>query len=502
MNTLPLLLAIFLTLTANACPIFNSNGRPVQNLGDPLFEVLKTAQDCPTTVIEFRSLLEAEGARFQTTMVANRGFHNPKLGSFSFFEMVESPTIKKDELFFGHFTAPGSNGTLTLDQRPNEDSLMIELIAWDRKTRMYNFYELIGGSQGPSWFYRGNSENIWSDVSKLHLNNSPTKPAFGKSLRCSGCHVSGGPIMKEFSMPHDSWWSKERQLPFGKLVPDDSVQKVMASLQDPVALSSAVASGIAKVTDTKIKKERNVKVALRPLFCPEELQLRSSPFPLQNGENDVVVPLGFFLDERLGAQKVTRAAKAHYLNALKQLGSQFPETQQIDGDHGWITPVKAASDIAATGSKWDREFISDVLAVDMTRPLFSNKRCQLLRMVPEQWSENWHTQFEDSLKKSDLASAKELLENLTNENRNAEYHRAQAQLFIEKCAEKLKAETGVWELVRYLGQLRAEAFASEISKNPMGQILEPGFRVIFAVFNPTPKPWSQSLDKECNLRSE
>ncbi len=503
-----LFLAQALSWQTFSCPILNSSNQIVTGLGDPLFEILNSTKECPQNVIEFRTLLEQEGAKFTTTMVANRGFHNPKLGSFSFFEMTEiakprtlSKAVKKEELFFGHFTGIGPNGSLTLEQTPDQNSLMIELIAWDRETKLYNFYELIGGAKGPNWFYRGNSADIWSDVSKLHLNPGQAKPSFGSKLRCSGCHVSGGPIQKEFSMPHDSWWFEERPLPFGNLKPDAKVKKLMESLQDPMELANSVALGISKVTDSKIKKQTNLRIALRPLFCAEELQLQSSPYPLSGPEKEVTVPLGFFLDERLGASEVTRTSKADYLKALKELGSRFPETAEVDADHAWLTPVKAVSDSTAidrlVGGAIDKEFVADVLAVDMTRPLFSQKRCELLRLVPEKGND-WKTVFEANLKQSPLPHAKVLFENLTDQTKNARYHQTQAQKYIEKCKSKLQTAEGVLELVKYLGQIRAEAFASEISQNPKGQILEPGFRVIFPDFKSfTAKPWSKALNEEC-----
>ena len=54
-------------------------------------------------------------------------------------------------------------------------------------------------------------------------------------------------------------------------------------------------------------------------------------------------------------------------------------------------------------------------------------------------------------------------------------------------------------MYKLLAQRRAESFASEISKNPEGQILEPGFRVIFPKVTPAAKPGFLRLNEDCQV---
>ena len=508
-------LGIFFSWHVDACPVFNSAGGEASGLNDPLSHLLQLNENCPQDVMQLRALIEDEGGKFSTTMVANRGFHNPSQGSFSFFETVEmeSPAhlenpIKKDELFFGHFTTPGEGNTLTLDQNPLNSSLMIELIAWDEQSEMYNFYELIGSKQGSKWFFRGNSADIWADTAKLHRARAQGEPVFGSKLRCSGCHIAGGPIMKEISEPHDSWWRSERPLPLAGKTPDGVMQAVMKTLQPPEEIRDQTVAGLGKLLSGKAfksKQAQSPQIALRPLFCPEEINLDATPWPFDSNVEEVLAPFGFLLDKRLNAYAVTRAPKDLYVEALKKLNSKFPETNRLDGDHAWNSPVKATSDriaVAALVSAGtiDKEFVADVLAVDMTRPVLSQKRCGLLKFLPNEWSSDWKDKFQNNLRNGATTEDQELLSNLTDKGKDTEFHQNRAQHFIDSCKAQLATEIGVAELVSYLDQARSEISASEISQNPRGQILEPGFRVIFPKFNSLSKPWRLSLSDDCRVK--
>jgi len=142
-----------------------------------------------------------------------------------------------------------------------------------------------------------------------------------------------------------------------------------------------------------------------------------------------------------------------------------------------------------------------VLAVDLTNPVFSSARCGLLRVVPNSAGTDWQETFKASLKtsaKTNLA-AQELLNNLTDATRNAQFHEARASRFLSQCQDRLQTGDSVTKLAQLLAQRRAEAFASEISKNPRGQILEPGFRVVFTQTRPQIRPGSFRLTDDCQV---
>ncbi len=78
-------------------------------------------------------------------------------------------------------------------------------------------------------------------------------------------------------------------------------------------------------------------------------------------------------------------------------------------------------------------------------------------------------------------------------------HQQHAAEFLSKCRIKLQQSPQVFDVYQLLVQRRLEIKASEISKNPRGQILEPGFRVIFPEVDHPPAPGQFHLDAECNL---
>lgn len=274
------ILALSQTFPAyGSCHIDGASGND-----DVLTKVLEGAE-CPSNVTELRLLLQARGLQLKTTLVANRGFHNPSAGSNSLFEMAVGTlgkwNVEESDFFFGHFTEPESNKELSLAQRPERGSLMVEMVAWDFKKEVYNFYELIGDGQKGQWHFRGDSIDIFKDNKFLHRQKDPSKPVFGKTLRCAGCHVNGGPIMKELNAPHNDWWKEERGLPFGKRTPDQELASVLATLVPAEALATAVLKGNQKLEASKkfraFKNSLTLQEELRPLFCPMEINLDSDP---------------------------------------------------------------------------------------------------------------------------------------------------------------------------------------------------------------------------------
>lgn len=177
------------------CTILTSSSTEATHLNDGISILLSSNKECPKDVFEFRKQIKTAHLTIETTMVANRGYHNPSEGSFSFFEVVtgtlDATMIQRGDFFFGHFTTVDENNELTADQGPAaEPRLMIEAFAWDANKKLFNFYELIGDGNNNQWFYRGDSADIYADNMLLHRQPDPSHPQFGTRLRCSGCHGS------------------------------------------------------------------------------------------------------------------------------------------------------------------------------------------------------------------------------------------------------------------------------------------------------------------------
>jgi len=78
-------------------------------------------------------------------------------------------------------------------------------------------------------------------------------------------------------------------------------------------------------------------------------------------------------------------------------------------------------------------------------------------------------------------------------------HQARAARFLSQCQNRLQTKDAVIAMYQLLAQRRAEVRASEISKNPNKEILEPGFRIIFPEVTPPAKPGKLRLTEEGQL---
>lgn len=471
-----------------ACRASLGDGAPAPVFADALSLTLNSAETCPTGVEAFKALMRARGLTTLPSMVANRGRHNPALGSFSFFERVVGRlpggrAVKDGEFFFGHFTE-GDGATLRLAQEPAAGALLIELIAWDPGKGLFNFYELIGTGGSARWFYRGDSADIWADNSAVHL--TPT-PVFGTRLRCSACHASGGPILKEIEAPFNDWWTRTRPLPLGPNRPDVATATILNELRDVAEFAASVKTGIdflqAEPRAAARRAARSWPERLRPLFCENEINLASDLAPLEAAQGALRLPMAFVTHPFLAAEPVM-LPKSLYLGLLNKFGSRFPETNRVDADHGFLTPVRSHSDELAlaellqTGAV-DEEFVADVLAVDFRRPLFSAGRCSLLKALPAVWTADWKSRLSANLAALKTAPAAELRDFLTNPAKNLEFHRQTARSYRARIALEAATPAGAEDLYIKMLWTRRELARSPISQNPRGRILEPGFRVIF-----------------------
>lgn len=492
---LSLFILSFSSLSLADCMIRSSAVTASPQQADILYRILDAQDRCPQNVLEFRKLLKDQGYILSATMVANRGFHDGNTGSYSFFERVVRPNgrslMKQAELFFGHFTQR-SGDSLTLSQTPARGRLMIELIAWDPMKKYYNFYELIGNGSGGTWFYRGDSADIWRDNLSLKLQQDPMNPVFGQRLRCSGCHNSGGPIMKELDAPHNDWWRTRRPLNLTAFDVSQQVADVMRDLDDASTLAAAVKVGIRALerspTMARLNYAQDLRVALKPLFCTTEVNLRSDLTPNEITGSAVIVSSDSFVSPLLSRRVPLRVDRGLYHQVLSEFGAQFPGTPRTDADHAWLVPVKGESNIGHVRQLVARriitaEFAADVLAVDYKNPTFSKKRCRLLKLVPSN-NVNWVARFTESLKASKWEGAKELLDNITNPSRTRAMHLKTAGEYLSSVQRSLRTETGARSAIRLLHQRRREVYRDEISRNPRGQIFEPGFRVIFPELRP------------------
>lgn len=505
MKSLILLIATMVSsvIVQASCPVRGPHSRAMVGLGDALFEVLSRLQECPSDVFALKAALRADGLLAQPAMVANRGRHNPQLGSFSFFEVVSghssalNKTVMPEHFYFGHFTQVNL-GVVDLDQSPEDGKLLIELIAWDFTKELYNFYELRGtGSTSVTWWYRGDSRDAFLDNKKLHLQVDPMQPKFGKRMRCSACHVSGEPIMKELSAPHNDWWTVQRPLPLGDNKPSPALSRWLAETIDASQFAKVVKQGMHLLDQSspmqRFKQGLSLQEQLRPLFCTQEINLISDLVPIDAGSPTISIAAQYFVNPLLFSAPPVLADRTQYINSLQQGNFKFPETSRRDADHAWLAPVKGYADLLAIQKLIRAQVVTAkvaqaILAVDLKNPLFSSGRCGLLRLVPRERSGDWLPQFIAILRQDGGLFAQELLTNLNNGSRiSPSPHEEAARVYLQTIG-----KWGMSELFLQLEQRRSEVFTNEISKNPLGQILEPGFKVIF--------PERQAVEKKGHLR--
>jgi len=467
-----------------SCTVLTSQGGRASVQGDNFYKLITAVKACPQNIDDVNSLL---AAHFQNKkyLVANRGRNNPKMGSFSFFESYSNKNRVMDaDIFLGHFTHlrnSAGKAVIDLDQGTKSGQLVIELIAWDYQKGFYNFYELIGQGSFNQWFYRGDSKDIILDNQAIYLSQ-PTQ--FGQRLRCSGCHTSGGPIMKELAFPHNDWWIQSRPLVFENAHSEGFLKRLQV-IDSAENFSIQVQTGMQKLETSPqfqmIKRSLSIPAQLRPLFCDLEINIQSDIFPSEKNGN-IQLPSSAFGGPFSGSMPVT-LSKGLYQALLQKYALQFPETRFQDADHAWLTPVKGHSDLLAIASLKAAGLVDDKTILDIhfsaqIGTLMNKERCRLLSLVPN--IRNWIPGFIQNLKTQNSVVAKSMYQRMTNPNLTpSAYKKA-----IGEWHAHLSRTLAAGDLEPAFKQLllnRQAVFDGEISKNPKGQILEPGFRVIFPV---------------------
>lgn len=503
-------------------PVFSTAIHAPTGLNDAVSQGILATQTPPPTIFEMRQQIQQWGGKIQTHIVANRGFHNPTEGSFSFFETYQGPLpdgshVQEHEFYWGFFSE--RQGKVLIVSQSFEPGLMIELIAWDRTKQVYNFWELIGTGNVSAWHYRGDSNDILADIDGLYTQAGP--PQFGSHLRCSGCHTLGGPIMKELTLPHNDWWLTTDKLVLGDLHLTNKPQSkptaqlakhLFAQAQDASNLSTQVQKGMAQLLQARYRqKPTDLRRDLRSLFVPMEINLASDPHPVPLNTPTIDIPAGFFVDPRLaGINTPVRISRAHYTAALHKLGFRFApeETSGLhDSRHAFLVPLRSEIDNRIVGQllHWgllDEELIADILAVDLATPLYSPQRQSLLSHLPTQARDanDLRQQLVVSLKKATDPASLRLLQHL--EKMNQSVHRQQAQALLQTCQAVAENPNAVEEWLRLAAQRRQEVSVAPTSLNPRGTILEPGFRVIFPEPTQVPKPAEWRLNPQtCRIEA-
>lgn len=119
--------------------------------------------------------------------------------------------------------------------------------------------------------------------------------------------------------------------------------------------------------------------------------------------------------------------------------------------------------------------------IDFTHPLFSAERCELLKLLPDRNKKGWQSQFISNLRQNanQFKAALSLADYLDNPKVSHYKFMNEIHQYQQYLSQFLTTEQGLKASYLHLVELRKSVYSSELSQNPKGQILEPGFRVIF-----------------------
>ena len=480
-------LLYFLTSVLHAqCIIYKQEDR-ADPMNDALYSLLSQSVPCPENIKELKKIITYFNLSEETAMVANRGRNNPGKGSFNFISSIKGvlpsgDTVAKGD-FFLRYSTRLKHKSIILNQKPKNKTLFLEAIAWDNTKKLYNFYELRGIKKGKTrWFYRGDSKDAYNDNVWLYRKIPQGENPFGDRMRCSACHNTGGPIFKELDPPHNDWWRTNRPLILQPNSPDSEVKNIIDHLVDAGLMAHHVETGGRKLAASPTMKrflsELSLQEQLRPLFCTAQINLQAN----EHYNNKVEIPSEFFINPLLASFELSLPLVT-YKKLLEEYKMNFPETSLRDADHSWLAPVKAHSEIEMIKQLQkqrlvSRKFIQAVLMVDFEHPVFSVKRCSLLKLVPEVRQKEWLSIYLARIKHQSKfdSSAAQLLFFLNDDGKRAQneinyYHYYLAQL--------LTLDIGVRKLFNSFIINRRSVGHSDMSQNPLGQILEPGSRIIF-----------------------
>lgn len=268
----------------------------------------------------------------------------------------------------------------------------LQVMGWDKTNGVFHYYERKRGV----WVWAGNS---------FHSLDAPSR---GQGPFDS--HVNGSMVMKELKLPWTHWHSVSASVPPEVLAPGDP------AAEDPLFTGrggaeffeqSVVKPGVRRWTDARLAKTtaadgtvKQVPQLLRQLVETTTVNLTStgSRSGAVAPEDTLALPPTFFVDAdtlseslQLPAPQAFPVSGQIYRDSLAQF-----EFALIDGDFhqpgdahfAFFVPERAFEDIAVVNKCLQIGLISDrfvacVLMIDFANPIFSSRRAQLLKFVPE-----------------------------------------------------------------------------------------------------------------------
>jgi hypothetical protein len=361
---------------SSQCNIFDNqtggqiSGDRLAKLNDPIANKILAGDGCPQS---YSAVLKKLKTTDNTDCQPSDG-----LGSFLISETAAFESADQA-------AANGYRTVVTKDcEKRGQDSMLfsafantdqaaetsIEMVGKDATTGVFNFYEVLPKGQ---WVFYGTSEDFIGNGytckdSGFCVSNNSKKASSPSRKSCASCHISGALVMKELDSPWLHWTSGHA----------NGSEKVVAAHKDALGVQQAgenlefnvVRKSFANYSKARVDilAKRGAAELLRPLFCTMDVNLNSG-LGSTNLVMDAALAGGFLSTDQ-----------TEYANLKKEIGQRINGVNGKDDTASPFTyPTKGQSDTAylnalKTAKLIDDDFAKHILAVDMTRPIFSGQR--------------------------------------------------------------------------------------------------------------------------------
>ncbi len=273
----------------------------------------------------------------------------------------------------------------------DSETNFLQLLAWDPENRLYNYYD----RRDKTWVWAGDS-------------NHALQPA----TRGQGpfdSHVNGSLVMKELKLPWAHWHSQSASID-SALAPDDPLrsQPLFRNKSGAENLERVVRSGVIRWNKARLDESitdgtiRNVPYLMRQLLETTTANLTSSVSEsrLVRDDSTLQLPTSFFLNtdallNEIGLEPNILQIGVNgrlYLESLERYDFALQDgnfRRKGDTFFAFLVPEPAFEDLDVLSQLLERQiltphFAASLLMVDFPNPIFSPRRKQLMRCVPDE----------------------------------------------------------------------------------------------------------------------
>nr|WP_315246656.1 hypothetical protein [uncultured Flavobacterium sp.] len=275
---------------------------------------------------------------------------------------------------------------------PDSKTQFLQLISWDNTVKAYNFYE----RRDQSWFWAGNSYHAL------------TEPSRGQGPFDS--HVNGAIVMKELKFPWIHWHSMNASINDDVLSPNDNLrnEKLWINKSGGQDFEIQIAKpAIVKWNNSRLQNLIDTNRMLnschdffRQVVTTTTINIVTTKEESKsiNTDSNVRIPETFFFNkdvliDEIGLEPLISPIHfkgSYYLDSLIDFDFQIGDNEfRFKGDthFAFLVPEVSFEDvnlisILLSNKIVSKKFISSLLMVDFTNPVYSTKREIFLKYFP------------------------------------------------------------------------------------------------------------------------